>query len=245
MTTEKTSELHESAIEKNLAEARAADALARRHDVEAQRSEAERIAILEEATKNRLQAASYQITLDREIRKENTELAKDKYSHVYQFQGGVTAAAVEVCIEVLSEWSRTAPECPIEIVFDSPGGSVFAGFRLYDFIQDLRRRKHHITTVAMGMAASMGSILLQAGDERVVTANSFVMIHEISTGASGKIGDIEDTMELVKKMSERGNAILAGRSKLTVAKVKNMQTRKDVWLSAEDCLAHGFVDAIR
>ncbi len=122
---------------------------------------------------------------------------------------------------------------------------MFAGFRLFDFIQDLRRRGHHVTTVAMGMAASMGSILLQAGDKRVVTQNSFVMIHEISTGAQGKVGDIEDTMELVQKMSERANIILANRSKLTPLQVKNMQKRKDVWLSAEDCLKNGFVDEIR
>ena len=117
-------------------------------------------------------------------------------------------------------------------------------FRLFDTITFLKDAGHNITTIAVGMAASMGSILLQAGTTRKMTSNSFVLLHEISTGAQGKVGDIEDAMELMKKLEHRSLVIFSTRSGLTTTKLKNMQLRKDLWLSAEECLKLKLVDEV-
>jgi ATP-dependent Clp protease protease subunit len=148
-------------------------------------------------------------------------------------------------MHVLTEWSRKEPGCPIEIRFNSPGGSVIDGMAFWDFLMSLKRDGHHLTTVAIGYAASMAGILLQAGDTRVMYAESWLMIHEVSFGARGKIGDIEDTVEWVKKIQARVIDIFAERSRLSKAQIKRNWARKDWWLDARESLRDGFIDEIR
>ena len=178
-------------------------------------------------------------------RAEKLELSKDKYHHLYQFYTEVNDLSVDGCMEMLSYWSRTEPGCAMEIVFNSPGGSVLAGLALFDFIRALRSEGHHVTTHTLGYAASMAGILLQAGDKRVMGQEAWVLIHEISFGAVGKIGEIEDTTEWVKKMQKRILNIFAERSKLTVAQIEKKWKRTDWWLSSDECLKAGLIDEIR
>lgn len=106
-------------------------------------------------------------------------------------------------MEELGSWSRREPGCAMKIIFNSPGGSIIDGLALYDFILELRANGHYVETIAVGMAASMGGILLQAGHERVVGANAFVLVHEASTGAMGKTSEIEDEVAFVKRLQEK------------------------------------------
>jgi ATP-dependent protease ClpP protease subunit len=101
--------------------------------------------------------------------------------------------------------------------------------------------------VCRGYAASMGGILLQAGDVRVCGPESYILIHEISSGAVGKIGDLEDEVEFVKMIQKRVNDIFVARSggKVTATKLRNMYRRKDFWLDSTKALALGIVDEIR
>lgn len=239
---------------------------------EAEQARAEAARAREEA---QLQALDAKLRAT-EVRKEELALQEreeafarahtdDKYHHIYQFKEEVNSSSVKRCTDRLTEWTRldgNNPQ-PITLVFNSPGGSVFAGMDLFDFLLDLRRKGHHITTVAVGMAASMAGIILQAGDKRVMGREAMVLIHEVSTIALGKIGEIEDEVKLVKKIQSRVLRIFADRSRsalangtseiaLTEDQFDNGDraleipgwSRKDWWLDSEECLRYGIVDKV-
>ena len=179
--------------------------------------------------------------------------AKDEASNdrhrVYNFNGEVSETSVKSCLNQLNEWIRMAEatddKAQIEIIFNSPGGAIIDGLALYDHIQIAKRRGHHFTTTALGMAASMGGILLQAGDKRTMGAESVLLIHEASFGASGSMGQVEDTVELIKKLQERLLNILCSRSTMTVDEMKHKWERKNWWLTSPEALELGLVDEIR
>ena len=136
--------------------------------------------------------------------------AGDEFHHVYHFIGAVNDDTARKCMRQLTTWARMSPEgepCSIEIIFNSPGGGIIAGMALFDHILGLREAGHHITTVAMGMAASMAGILLQAGNKRVMGKEAYVLIHEASFGVGGSMGQVEDEVEFVKKIQKRIVAI--------------------------------------
>lgn len=116
---------------------------------------------------------------------------------------------------------------------------------LFDFIQHLRNKGHHITTGTLGMAASMAGILLQSGDTRWVGHQAWLMIHRAAFGAYGKTFEVEDEVKLVKRMEERILDIFTTRSKLTANKIKRNWDRKDWWISADEALQAGLVDEVR
>lgn len=210
----------------------------RRQTAEADKAEAEvRLA--------RAEADQEEVSARAVLENEKRRLARDDYAHVYVFGEAVGSASVETCIKSLSEWSRTEPGCDIEIIFNSPGGSVTAGMHLFDFIQALKQKGHKVTTVALGMAASMAGILLQAGTTRVMGKEAYLLIHEVSAGAIGKIGEIKDEVELLDMMTERVARIFAERSTLTAQQVKNRMKRKDWWLTSDSAKKLGLVDEVR
>ena len=169
----------------------------------------------------------------------------DEMNYLYRFDGGVDASSVKTCMKKLTEWSRLKPKCDIEIVFSSPGGNIIDGFELFDFIQDLRVKGHHITTGSLGYAASMAGILLMAGDTRWIGHQSWMMIHRAAFGAYGKTFEIEDEVKFVRRIESRILDIFALRSKLTKQKIKRNWDRKDWWISADECLELNLVDEIR
>lgn len=178
-------------------------------------------------------------------RRDDEELAKDRYHHLYLFSQSVGDSSVQSCMDQLTLWSRRDPGCDMEIVFNSPGGSVVAGLALFDFVQGMRRAGHNVTTSTIGMAASMAGILLQAGDVRVMGRESWLLIHEAAFMAGGKIGEVEDTVEWVKKISKRVLKIFASRSKMTTAQVDKKWKRRDWWLDSDEALKLGLIDEVR
>ncbi len=256
--TRKPDRVWDAEVEKLLAEAEAA-----RAEAERTRTETQRMAVVlhQEETIARgaeleLQVKQWQI--EELAHKRACELSRDEYHHVYHFKTAVSGLSVEECIKQVRIWVRmdadkpAEEKSPIEIWFNSPGGSVIDGMALFDYIQQVRALGHYVTTGAMGYAASMAGILLQAGDKRVMGRESYVLIHEIAAGTAGKIGDIEDTVEFLKKIENRVLAIFAERSKasgcekpLTKAQIALRWRRKDWWLTSEECLKHGFVDEVR
>lgn len=198
----------------------------------------------ERLRKARAEADSAEIEADRDRRMEADTLASLNHSQIYHFFEPVTYGGVEDAINWIGMWSRRNPESKIKIVFNSPGGSVFAGMALYDFLLELREKGHHITTEARGYAASMGGILLQAGDERVVGANAHIMIHEISSISMGKASDLEDELKLVERLQEKALDILSERSSMTKAQIRRKWKRKDWWLDAGEAVELGFADRI-
>ena len=175
------------------------------------------------------------------------ELASDAHHHVYHFKGAVDSSTVDKCWDQLSVWDRSEDPSEIELIFYSPGGSVMAGMALFDRILELREKGWVFTTNVRGYAASMAGILLQAGDVRVCGPESYILIHEISSGAIGKIGELEDEVEFMKMVQERVWDIFVERSggKVSKARLKAMVRRKDFWIDSTKALKLGIVDAIR
>lgn len=198
---------------------------------------------------NEALAEQQEIVLRSKREEETNRLQGDDHHRVYRFAGAVNAASAAACIAKLNLWHRLDPECDIEIVFNSPGGSVIDGMALYDQIRAFSRREggsHHITIGSRGYAASMAGILLQSGDTRWLGRNSYLMIHEISAGASGKIGELEDSVEFFKRICEQVVEIFVGRSggKISKANFKKKWERQDWWLTASDALNYGFIDHV-
>lgn len=220
----------EAEIEKNQAEAR-------KHLAEARRMEAEARAL-------EVAAEKAEIALVDVRESDAFKRAGDDYHRVYMFSGGVNAQSVEVAINTLTAWSRMFPGEPFEIIFNSPGGGIIEGMRLFDFIRYLSDSGHEITTGATGMAASMGGILVQAGDIRWTSKESWYLIHRAAFAAGGKTFEVEDEVEFVKAIEKRIIKIFVERSKLTERQVKGKWERKDWWLNSDELLELGLVDRI-
>ena len=198
----------------------------------------------EEIRKTRAEAEVAEFEARSAARAELSNLANEGQHRVYHFVGTVNDKSVFDCMQQLGRWARRAPGEPITVIFNSPGGGVIAGLALYDFILELRDRGHHVTTVVRGYAASMGSILLQAGDERVVGPNSWVMVHEVSSGSIGKVSDQEEDLETTKRMQDQLAEILASRSTFSKDQIKRKWRKKDVWLAPEQAIEWGLADKI-
>ena len=215
-----------------------AQAEARQADAEALRAAAETVAI---NTSVRL----LQHDVDREDERRQDELAAHRYHHVYLFKGEVTEDSTQRCMNQLTLWDRKDPKCDIEIVFNSPGGSLTAGLALWDHIKFIQSRGHQVTTSTVGMAASMAAVLLQAGDIRIMGKESWLLIHEASFGAGGSFGEVEDRVDWIKRIQNRIVNIFAERSNLTPAQIKKKWTRTDWWIDSNQALEWGLVDELR
>ena len=229
-------------VEANVAKARA-EADAATAAAEKSRAEARKESAL--ANAEELKLVSLRHDADRADEKRSEELTAHKYHHVYLFKGPVADDSVSKCMDQLTTWHRNEPKCDMEVIFNSPGGGVIAGMALWDHIQYLRVAGHRITTSTVGMAASMAGILLQAGDVRIMGKESWLLIHEGSFGAMGSVGEVEDTVEWVKKIGDRIADIFASRSKMSKAAIKRKWHRKDWWISSDEALKLGFVDELR
>jgi ATP-dependent Clp protease protease subunit len=178
-------------------------------------------------------------------RRAERDLAADaRAAHVYTFYASVDGESVQQCLAQLGHWARRNPGCAITLLFNSPGGAVLDGLALFDYLSQLRNLGHHITTVALGRAASMGAVLLQAGDRRVIGQNAFMLIHEVSNLASGKVSEMEDSVEFSKRLQKRLLAILSDRSNLSSTEIARRWSRKEWWLDAEEAMSLGFADAL-
>tara|TARA_B100000989_G_C19525858_1_gene466834 strand:+ start:1131 stop:1973 length:843 start_codon:yes stop_codon:yes gene_type:complete len=194
---------------------------------------------------NEIEFKLKQIQLDDKLDFVNRKEASDERNFLYRFNDKVSKDTVKHCMETLTEWHRLDPECAIEIIFSSPGGSIIDGFELFDFLQDLRNKGHHLTTGTLGYAASMAGVLLQAGDIRWVGQQAWIMIHRAAFGAWGKTYEIEDEVKFIQRIEERILAIFTSRSNLTKNKIKRNWDRKDWWISADEALTMNLADEIR
>ena len=134
------------------------------------------------------------------------------------------------------------PDKDISFYINSPGGSVSAGLAIYDTMQFI---KPEVSTLCMGMAASMGSFLLMAGakGKRFALPNSKIMIHQPSGGTSGQATDIEIHAREIIKTREQLNRIYADRTGQTVEKIASDMER-DRYMSADEAQVYGLVDQV-
>ena len=208
------------------------------------------------------QAELNRISRDQAQRQEKIILAANHHHHVYEFGTGVYDEPVDACLAQMAIWDRHDPECPMHIVINSPGGSVIAGMHLFDNILMYSKRPwdpegkldeiygprgtHDTKMTVRGYAASMAGILLQSADTRIIGPHSYLMIHEVSTFARGKIGELKDEMDFVTKISDDVVDIFVGRAegKINKTQFKKLWDRKDAWLTSSEAVKYGFVDKI-
>lgn len=135
-----------------------------------------------------------------------------------------------------------SPERDISIYINSPGGSVSAGLAIYDTMQFI---KCDVSTIAVGMAASMAAVLLAAGTKgkRIALPNSRVMIHQPLGGASGQASDIEIHAREIIKIKDKLNRILSLHTGQSLKKIKS-DTDRDNYMDAEEALAYGLIDKV-
>ena len=134
------------------------------------------------------------------------------------------------------------PDKDISLYINSPGGSVYAGMAIYDTMQFI---KPDVSTICVGMAASMGAFLLAAGAKgnRFALPNSRIMIHQPSGGSQGQASDIEIQAREILYLRERLNGILAERTGQPVERISR-DTDRDNFMSAEDAVSYGIIDKI-
>lgn len=130
----------------------------------------------------------------------------------------------------------------IKFYINSPGGSVSAGLAIYDTIQFI---KSDVSTICVGLAASMASVLLAAGKngKRFALPNSEIMIHQIMGGAEGQASDIKIHAEHILKIKDKMNKILAVHTGQKIATIEHDSDR-DNFMSAEEAVKYGIVDKI-
>ena len=134
------------------------------------------------------------------------------------------------------------PDKDISIYINSPGGSVTAGLAIYDPMQYI---KPDVSTICIGMAASMGAVLLTAGAEgkRIALPNSRIMIHQPMGGMQGQASDIEIHAKEILKTRAKLNEILAKHTGRPLEKIE-ADTDRDFYMSAEEAQQYGIVDKI-
>jgi ATP-dependent Clp protease protease subunit len=175
------------------------------------------------------------------------ERAYDIYSRLLKERvvflvGAVTESTANLIVAQLLFLESENPDKDIFFYINSPGGSVSAGLAVYDTMQFI---KPDVSTLCVGQAASMGSLLLAAGDKdkRFILPNSRVMIHQPMGGFQGQATDIEIHAKEILYLRQRLNEILArhtGKPVETIAR----DTERDFFLGAEDAVKYGLVDKV-
>ena len=134
------------------------------------------------------------------------------------------------------------PDKDIQMYINSPGGSVTAGMAIYDTMQYI---KCDVSTICVGMAASMGAFLLSAGakGKRMALPNAEIMIHQPSAGTQGQVTDMAIHLKRLEIIKKRLNTILAGNTGKDVATV-TADCERDNFMTAEEAVAYGLIDKV-
>ncbi len=175
------------------------------------------------------------------------ERAYDIYSRLLQdriiFLGtGVDDNVANVIIAQLLFLENQNPEKDIKLYINSPGGSVTSGMAIYDTIQYIRPQ---VSTICVGLAASMAAVLLAAGakGKRLALPNSEIMIHQVMGGMEGQASDIKIRAERILRIKERLNHILATHTGKDLPTIEH-DTDRDYFMTAAEGLKYGLIDQV-
>ncbi|HEX7385399.1 MAG TPA: ATP-dependent Clp endopeptidase proteolytic subunit ClpP [Burkholderiaceae bacterium] len=175
------------------------------------------------------------------------ERAYDIYSRLLRERviflvGPVNDQTANLVVAQLLFLESENPDKDISLYINSPGGSVSAGLSVYDTMQFV---KPDVSTLCMGLAASMGAFLLAAGakGKRFALPNSRIMIHQPSGGAQGQATDIEIQAREILKLRESLNAILAERTGQPLEKIR-ADSERDFFMSSEEAKGYGLIDQV-
>ena len=175
------------------------------------------------------------------------ERAYDIYSRLLRERivflvGPVNDQSANVVVAQLLFLESENPDKDIFFYINSPGGSVSAGMSIFDTMQFI---KPAVSTLCMGMAASMGAFLMAAGakGKRMALPNSRIMIHQPSVGTQGQATDIEIQAREILKLRESLNAILAERTGQPIEKIR-LDSERDYFMSSDEAKDYGLIDQV-
>ena len=149
--------------------------------------------------------------------------------------------ANQICAQMMLLAAQDS-EKPIFLYINSPGGSVTAGMAIYDTMQYI---EPEVVTVALGMAASMGQLLLSAGapGKRYATPHARILMHQPSGGVGGTASDIRINANLILQMKKELAEIIAQRTGKSVEQIRQ-DSERDHWFTAQEALEYGFIDHV-
>ena len=175
------------------------------------------------------------------------ERSYDIYSRLLNDRSGqkgeeVTDVSANLIVAQLLFLESEDPGKDIHMYINSPGGSVSAGLAIYDTMQYI---KCDVSTICIGMAASMGAFLLSGGTKgkRMALPNSEIMIHQPSGGAQGQATEIKIVAEQILKTKRKLNEILAANTGKPLEQIE-IDTERDNYMSAEEAKAYGLIDNV-
>ena len=175
------------------------------------------------------------------------ERSYDIYSRLLEdriifLSGEIDDAVANTVVAQLIYLEAKDPQKDISLYINSPGGSVSAGLAIYDTMNYI---KCDVSTICIGMAASMGAFLLSSGakGKRYALPNSEIMIHQPLGGAQGQASDIKIAAEHILRTKQRLNTILAKNSGKPLAQIEQ-DTDRDNYLSAQDAQEYGLIDKV-
>ncbi len=175
------------------------------------------------------------------------ERAYDIYSRLLKerivFLGGpINDAVANTVIAQLLFLEHEDPKKDIKLYINSPGGSVTSGLAIYDTMQYI---KPDVSTICVGVAASMGAVLLAAGKKgkRIALPNSEVLLHQVMGGVEGQAVEIEITAKHILRMKDQLNNILSKHTGQSLSKIEK-DTDRDFWMTAQESKDYGVVDEI-
>ncbi len=175
------------------------------------------------------------------------ERAYDIYSRLLKeriifLTGQINDGVANTVIAQLLFLEHEDPKKDIQLYINSPGGSVSAGLAIYDTMQYV---KPDVSTICVGMAASMGAVLLSAGakNKRIALPNAEIMVHQVMGGVEGQAIEIEIAAKHILKTRERLNQILARHTGQPLSKIEK-DTDRDYHMSAEEAKDYGLIDEI-
>lgn len=156
--------------------------------------------------------------------------------------GPVTDQSANMVVAQLLFLESENPDKDISLYIDSPGGSVYAGLSIYDTMQFI---KPDVSTICLGMAASMGAFLLAAGakGKRFALPNSRIMIHQPSGGTNGTAADIEIQAKEILELRSRLNTILSEHTGQSIEKIA-VDTERDNFMSSVQAVEYGIIDGV-
>jgi ATP-dependent Clp protease protease subunit len=175
------------------------------------------------------------------------ERAYDIYSRLLRERviflvGPVNDQTANLVVAQLLFLESENPDKDVSLYINSPGGSVSAGMSIYDTMQFI---KPDVSTLCMGLAASMGAFLLAAGakGKRFALPNSRIMIHQPSGGAQGQATDIEIQAREILKLRESLNVLLAERTGQPLEKIR-LDSERDFFMSSDEAKGYGLIDQV-
>ena len=155
---------------------------------------------------------------------------------------GIDDAVANTVIAQLLFLESEDKDKDIKLYINSPGGSVTAGLAIYDTMQFIKPK---VSTICIGMAASMGAFLLSGGEKgkRMALPNADIMIHQILGGAEGQASDVKIRAEYMLKLKDRLNKLLAKHTGKSEKRIEG-DTDRDNFMTAEEALKYGLIDRI-